>query len=877
MYWPIGAPRIYAAPGYKPTAEQIYHSDDGASQTSAITGSEPRQNGSSTTLDSVENEDEGLLPNHLTPGTPKTPAIRQVEQDTNPDIAPSRPSNVSHLSDGLPDVAKLPILDLRVSRTGLLFATITATSLTIWQTKPTSILATVIRSASSLEQYGPNVSLLIRPDSAIFVVQSTLGYLITYSLATDPDALVYRPHFPESASVSVRRQSHFTGTRNHADRIFLGAGEGGGVREVSVRFRMVIKVDAGIERALALEDELVIATRKPPAMQCIRWTPDTTGNQTRTELLSKMTWLGKKTTVVDMIYDRPMNISAWITEDGRAFAVQRVQETQGIQHAEESKVNGSPKKQSTKLFRGYCFHEPAKSSGYATRAAINARFSLIAIARADSTIDVYIAKDYAGNIPLIHKQSLSVSSATSGKVTSLSYSPDGYCLLAGFEHGWATWSVFGKPLSTSFTANPSLAVSNAEVWLTGVSLGAWIGNGSEVLLTAPNDSRIWLLEMARSAVAGCFSAANVSRTILHTKDTIMVYRGYDLPDLTTISAEQSLWHHAKMPPTYLIDQWPIKSTVVSPDGRYVAVAGRRGLAHYSLNSGRWKTFNDPVEQNQFSVRGGMCWYRNVLIAAVEADDVHEVRLFSREADLDNSTMLHVERFPAPIVLIAPSGEDSLLVYTYENLLYHYVLTQEQSRTNFVQVGQIAFHGIIRSPARVRGLSWILPDEQLNEGDPSQDVATATVVFLVDGKLVLLQPSFNEQGQLKYDMRIIAQNVEYFSLMRDSPQVAPYENAGLADSYDSSALRDSLWMFDGQEMKAWTDVQEVLRSSPADSGRDLPPTVSVPVDFYPLSISLDKGILVGVEPELVQRRDVDFSFFRFAIRVRLPPNTLRCSN
>jgi hypothetical protein len=238
-------------------------------------------------------------------------------------------------------------------------------------------------------------------------------------------------------------------------------------------------------------------------------------------------------------------------------------------------------------------------------------------------------------------------------------------------------------------------------------------------------------------------------------------------------------------------------------------------------------------------------------------------------------MLHVQALPAPVVLIAPSGEDSLLVYTYDNLLYHYIFTAVSGTIKLVQVGQIAFHGIVRSPARVRGLSWILPDDQLLEGDPSQDVALATVLFLVDGKLVLLQPSLNEEQKLKYDMRVIAQNVEYYALMRDQPFASPpRELSALANGSSSgdqtpdegNGLRDSLWTFEGNDMMVWPDVQDVLRSAPSELGRELPPMVSIPVDFYPLSVLLGKGILLGLEPDIVQRRDVNFAFFRFTIRV-----------
>lgn len=154
---------------------------------------------------------------------------------------------------------------------------------------------------------------------------------------------------------------------------------------------------------------------------------------------------------------------------------------------------------------------------------------------------------------------------------------------------------------------------------------------------------------------------------------------------------------------------------------------------------------------------------------------------------------------------------------------------------------------------------------------------ATVLFLVDGKLVLLQPTTSEDGVLKYEMRIIAQNVEYYALMRDHPSfklsdddyLPPSPSLGLPhNSLQGHDLRDSLWYFDGQDMKLWIDAQDVLVSASVELGRDLPATVSIPVDFYPLSPLLNKGILFGVESELVQRRDIDFAYFRFATRVSL---------
>ncbi|OBR05148.1 Duf1339 domain protein [Colletotrichum higginsianum IMI 349063] len=747
MYWPIGTPRIFATSSRSGPAFNLVVSQDGLPNPfDNRPTDEPSSYLNAQSQHSQQHDDIELT----TPLTPVTPAIQSVDHD---DAHGSETARLSpRLNVNIP--LKDPVLALRISRPGHLFAVITSTSMTIWQAKPTVILAVVVRSESSLSTYGENVDLLLRPDSAIFVVRTSLGYLITYSLAMDSEAQVYKPYFPSYANIQRRRQNHHGGPGSTApDQYLWGPGEGQGVRDVSVRFRMVIKVDAGIESALALDDELVVATCKPAAVQCIRWTPDQSGSQTKTEILSRMGWLDKKITVVEMTHDRPMNLSTWITSDGKVYAVQRLHprdQSQGNSHAVDPK----------KLFKGHCFHTPSQPEEAAKRAVINARFSLVAVGCADGCIRVYSARDYAGNIPPSHTHTIPVSTSVSGSITTLSYSPDGYCLFAGFENGWATWSVYGKPGSHSFGAHEAIIDANGEKWIAGVGDAVWLGSGSEILITHRQHEAIWALEMARSAVVGNYNAANLMRTVLQTSTNVMIYRGYDLPDLAGISAEPHLWHTTKIPSAYLLHQWPIRHTVVSPDGRYVAVAGRRGLAHYSVNSGRWKTFANEAMENEFQVRGSMCWYQHILVAAVEANKAHELRLYSRETGLDSSQVLHTQPLPAPVVLVTTTGEDSLLVYTYENLLYHFIFAPTGGSIRLVQLGQIAFHGIVRSPARVRGLSWILPDSQLVDGDPSQDVAVASVLFLVDAKLVLLQPSFNSEGNLKYDMKVIAQNVEF---------------------------------------------------------------------------------------------------------------------
>lgn len=455
---------------------------------------------------------------------------------------------------------------------------------------------------------------MLRPDSAVAVIQTANNFLLTYSLATDPQARVYQQHFGHS---QTRRQSII--------RQF-GDDDSNGLREVTISFRMAIRIDAGISKAFALDQELLVATIKPAAVQCVQWNPEKNRRQTTTELLGKMDWMTHKSTICEIVHDRAMNLSVWVASDSRAYAVQRVKgrESSNSQASDESEASERSER-SKRLFHGHCFHEATSEADGATLAAINARFSILAVACRSGEIVVYSVKDYLGNIPVSHKLSPPASLSSTGKATALSYSPDGYCLFVAYEKGWAIWSVFGKPGGGSFGANSTYSTTNDEAFLQGINTATWIGGGSELLLTVPNDERIWKLDMARSAAVGCFSCANLVRAMLQTPSELVIYRGHDLPDLTTISGEASLWHHAQYPPVYLSNQWPIRLCVISQDGRYAAVAGRRGLAHYSLQSQRWKTFADLSIENSFSIRGGMCWYGYILIAATESEGAYEVR------------------------------------------------------------------------------------------------------------------------------------------------------------------------------------------------------------------------------------------------------------
>ncbi|OLL25884.1 RAB6A-GEF complex partner protein 1 [Neolecta irregularis DAH-3] len=708
-----------------------------------------------------------------------------------------------------------PLISLRKTRQGQFFATITDRELTIWQTKvePAAVTCKLRRSDTSINSYGNNEKVHIRPDNKLVVLQTANGYLIAYHLIIDPSSHSYR--------MSV-------------GRIRNGPKEALGIALVNLKFKMIIKVDAGITEALVLEDELILATRTPPALQCIKWQNEPGIPQTKTEVISKMPCMqASKETIVEMLYDRPMNLFTWILSDGKAYTAQK--------HLIVDESVPRPR-----YWKGFLFHIPDNHKDQAICSDINARFSLLAIGTTCGSIHVYSVQNYEGSISLSHK--IDAPHSLSGKVRKLAWSPDGYALLAGFENGWVISSVYGQQCFSSFHVDKPAKGWGANGNMEGVTDAFWSIGGYELFMINTNDPRkIWTISMVHCSSSTSINPDSLSIALLAGTDRLFLYRGSAQSDNALINPESLHWQQIPYPAAYLTDHWPIRQVCISKDECYIAIAGRCGLAHYSVKSGRWKTFIDESMALEFYVRGGMAWFHHVLIAAVECDDgSFEIRLFSRETNLDISLLLHAESISCPVLLMTLL-EDTLLVYTTDNVLYHYMITTTKDTIKLVMVGNIGFNGIVHAAARTRGITWYIPEDHLVQGDPAKDVTVASLILLIDGQLVLLRPQVAEDGNVKYDMKVLLSKVEYFGLVPPT----------------SSHLSNSLWAFDGVSLKFWLHIESMISSIQED------PTLEIQLHFYPLSVLLQRGLIVGIEGETLFGKNL--MHYKFSTSIHLYVN------
>jgi hypothetical protein len=80
----------------------------------------------------------------------------------------------------------------------------------------------------------------------------------------------------------------------------------------------------------------------------------------------------------------------------------------------------------------------------------------------------------------------------------------------------------------------------------------------------------------------------------------------------------------------------------------------------------------------------------------------------------------------------------------------------------------------------------------------------------------------------------------------------------------STLENSLWGYDGSSIRVWLDaltVEATVVNSETDAYVTVQESVKLDVDFYPLSILMDKAIVIGVDHEVSQRRGLPFTLFK----------------
>jgi hypothetical protein len=788
----------------------------------------------------------------------------------------------------LPNLPPEPIVSLVPSPRKSLFCALTRNGVAVWRVRPSAILAFLSRTPTSLIEHGENTAVHWAQDGSSLVIQTSESYLVLVTIVYHPEGSAYdSPPLPPSAQ-----------------RNFLaGAGEGLPLQSMSLRFDGVIRIEGQLMSVSPRKNYILFSTKTPPSIQRIPWPPhlDSSDEDVDKHALRYDTWVlndqevqwlvDANVHVSKILHSRVTGVETWVTSDGRAYFV-RLNESPGSEvstsdldviYGDNAETDGTRSSVDTASehhfgWEGTCIHDfempkwvqkqrqvdledDRESLIYeeprrAVVVAINGKFSLTAVGTQGGSVELATFPLQGGVAPPTQQLQIpNPYNRRTGPVCALEWASDGYVLAVGWQCGWAIFSVGGRCLASGFGVEDTVDEERfQDTFMYGILNLFWApGNFELVVLAQPSkqnlDGQLFVIPFAKSATTGQHSPDNTRYAFLQMDDRALVYRGADQPDMSVINPESDVWQHIKVPQIYLATNWPIRYSSLSSDGRLIAIAGRRGLLHYSSTSGRWKMFADTVQEQAFSVKGGLLWFHHVMIAAVEVAKSYQIRLYSRDLELSNQNVLHREVLASPVVILS-LVDNSLLVYTADNTLLHYIIVPTTDTITIQLCGSITFDGIIAAPSAVRLLSWMIPSAQKQLGDPVDDLAVATVLMVVGGQLVLLRPRKSGNQEVKYDMQIFADRIEFCWI----------HLRGIG------ALENSLWGYDGQGIRVWLNAL-AIEAPPSDDPSDIPESVkesvNIPLDFYPLSVLMDKGIIIGAEHEAATRSNLPFVMFRHA--------------
>jgi hypothetical protein len=85
----------------------------------------------------------------------------------------------------------------------------------------------------------------------------------------------------------------------------------------------------------------------------------------------------------------------------------------------------------------------------------------------------------------------------------------------------------------------------------------------------------------------------------------------------------------------------------------------------------------------------------------------QIHLYSRDLDLDLRNVLHIERLEHSVLSMS-LDDDTLLVYTSDNVLHHFQVQPTSETVELQLCASIPLVDFITIPNHVRSITWAVP-------------------------------------------------------------------------------------------------------------------------------------------------------------------------
>lgn len=316
-------------------------------------------------------------------------------------------------------------------------------------------------------------------------------------------------------------------------------------------------------------------------------------------------------------------------------------------------------------------------------------------------------------------------------------------------------------------------------------------------------------------------------------------------DISSILAESKYWTVLQLPQTYVATNWPIRYSAIDSNGIHLAVAGRTGLAHYSMLSKRWKLFGNESQEKDFVVSGGLMWWKGFIVCGCYSllDRTDEIRCYPEECKLDNQFGNRIQ-VRAPVISLN-MFRDQMIALTADGIVTLFAMRKCDAYTlradcvYEVDVKSICIHPACIVSLTVTNLRNDLTTKVLvssGNGD-----AAETIIVNVCGRILMIQRDNSNNVVNSLMASCLASCVEVFWLSNTTQPDSP--------------MRDCLWLFSGiHGMRVWLPILPPSTEQRKGSSHRLHTfmskriMLSFPLKLYPLVILFDNVIVLGVENE-----------------------------
>ncbi|KAJ2724604.1 WD40 repeat protein [Coemansia sp. Benny D115] len=469
-----------------------------------------------------------------------------------------------------------------------------------------------------------------------------------------------------------------------------------------------------------------------------------------------------------------------------------------------------------------------------------------------------------GQFQLAARHDFVHGSGSEGSVLALAWTADGAAIACAHASGHVVVrAALGYELNASRVSAQSLKSSNATSngSMKGISISngngtlrsaaaiqieqlCW-GSGSTRLLVLARDilarsQQADALPFARAALGTGMGEGTAGRVCLFSDDKVLLHDcDFGGESTDTNAADPALrWQAIQVPVAYLGGAWPLRYVAVAGDGKYVAVAGSRGLAMLAVSTRRWRLLRTRAQEDTVTVRGGLVWLGDHVVAACGQGSATRLVFFARGGALD-SDAAHTEALPASVVALSSHGS-LLLALCADMRVRRFSVFADGGLLRVAPQVAADLRGCGLRLRQVRSVQWV----------PSAAFDRRPAFLVHQGtRLVVVDAATRQQCELSARAEFAVISGVHFGNMHSA-----------------------VWWFGGTQLCAalisledFMDGGFLQLAGGSDGGAQR--LVEYPA-FYPVAIAADRGMAVGIDQDWLLDDGVAAGLAQLPVRAKL---------